>query len=383
MGRNRADRAGPLPRDPGLLPVLVAAGGARVRPRRRSGDGDAVPGCVRRNVRGARRRLLRLEPVREGPLARPGSGPGTAERRRFASSTRRGPRQNVSEQPRILFVGGLHRSGTTPVTRWIAQRPDVSALTGTGVPEDEGQHLQDVYPPARAHGGPGKFALSPEAHLTDRSPMVTVANAERIWSAWAPHWNLDADLVVEKSPANLVRTRFLQALFPGRSCFLLVVRHPIAVAYATKRWTRRPSWVPPQASRRMELFQAGTGSLVRHWATAHGLFLSDAPFLDHVMIVRYEDLVAEPEAEINGIARFLGLPRRPGDYEVRPGLNERYIERWNRRRVRLARRWSVEREYEDAARRFGYSLRKPGELLRPAPEVARYMSASGPGAAGT
>ena len=279
--------------------------------------------------------------------------------------------------PGILFVGGLHRSGTTPLARWIADRPDVSALTGTGVPEDEGQHLQDVYPTARAHGGPGLFALSPEAHLTEASPLATPANARRIWSQWAPHWDLNAQVVVEKSPPNMVRTRFLQALFPGRSRFVVVVRHPIAVAFATKRWTRRFPWVPPQASRRAELFQASTRALVHHWVTAHELLLADAPHLDRLMILRYEDLVSDPALEIDRISRFLDLHPRAGSHEVRAGLNERYIERWHRLRSRLAGRASIERDYEAAVRRFGYSLRDPFGLRPPEPAAARYMSLSG------
>ena len=62
--------------------------------------------------------------------------------------------------PALVFVGGLHRSGTSLVHRCLALHPAVSGFSGTGVPEDEGQHLQTVYPaglppwrrrPVRAH----------------------------------------------------------------------------------------------------------------------------------------------------------------------------------------------------------------------------------------
>ena len=58
----------------------------------------------------------------------------------------------------LVFVGGLHRSGTTPLARALSAHPDISGFSNTGVPEDEGQHLQDVYPPAYVLGGPGRFA---------------------------------------------------------------------------------------------------------------------------------------------------------------------------------------------------------------------------------
>ena len=54
----------------------------------------------------------------------------------------------MSDDHTLLFVGGLHHSGTTLLTRALRQHPAISGLRGTGVPEDEGQHLQSVIPAA-------------------------------------------------------------------------------------------------------------------------------------------------------------------------------------------------------------------------------------------
>ena len=137
----------------------------------------------------------------------------------------------------LVFVGGLHRSGTTLLGRCLAEHPLVSGFADTGVPADEGQHLQTVYPPARAYGGPGKFGFSADAHLTEDSALVSAANAQQLLDEWAPHWNLERPVLVEKSPPNLIRMRFLQALYP-ESTFIVVTRHPIAVSLATQKWSR-------------------------------------------------------------------------------------------------------------------------------------------------
>ena len=67
-----------------------------------------------------------------------------------------------------------------------AEHPDASGFRDTGVPEDEGQHLQSVYRPARAHGGPGRFGFDPGAHLTEDSPLVTDENRARLAADWEP-----------------------------------------------------------------------------------------------------------------------------------------------------------------------------------------------------
>ncbi|MDX6495571.1 MAG: hypothetical protein QOE17_1557, partial [Gaiellales bacterium] len=68
---------------------------------------------------------------------------------------------------RFVFVTGLHRSGTSLLARCIAQHPQVSAFSGTGVPEDEGQLLQGVYLPGHADGGPGRFGFAERQHITE------------------------------------------------------------------------------------------------------------------------------------------------------------------------------------------------------------------------
>lgn len=253
---------------------------------------------------------------------------------------------------RLLFVGGLHRSGTTPLARALASHPEISGLSGTGVREDEGQHLQQVYPKAKVYGGSGRFAHDPRAHLTEDSPLVSPQHADALRRAWEPYWDLDRRYLLEKSPPNLIMGRFLQALFPG-SPMIVVIRHPVVVALSNKKWRKAVSADPRK-------FESITG-LVEHWLAAHRIFLADAPRLDPLHVLFYEDLVADPTRELARIESFLGLRTPIDPARIKAGASAPYERTWDSWATSWWRpghwqRRGVERRFADDLAAFGYHV---------------------------
>jgi hypothetical protein len=248
----------------------------------------------------------------------------------------------------FLFIVGLHRSGTSLLHAMLADHPAISGFHDTGAVEDEGQFLQSVYPPGREFGGPGRFGLDRHSHMDETHPLCTPDGAERLWRDWSRYWDTRRPCLMEKSPPNVVRTRFLQAMFP-RSAFVIILRHPIAVSYATLKWC--PTTIP---------------SLVEHWLACHERLLADLPHLDRAYVLHYCDLVQRPQETIDRVLEFLGLDPVPIRQEVDANVNAAYFDRWRRDHPGLLGQffngipWP---QYRRVAR-FGYSLVRPDRRKR-------------------
>jgi hypothetical protein len=188
-----------------------------------------------------------------------------------------------------VFIAGHHKAGTTMLQSILREHPDVSGFKNTGVPSDEGQHLQSIIKPASFYGGPGRYIFDLACHWNEQHPSATEQTAIAIENQWLPYHDVSKLVFLEKSPPNLVRTRFLQNLFP--TCkFLAILRHPIAVAYATRK-----------------VSDASLDSLMAHTLMGYDILFNDLPYLNCCHIIRYEELVMDTESQMRAIFDFLGL----------------------------------------------------------------------------
>ena len=248
-----------------------------------------------------------------------------------------------ADSHQFVFIGGLHRSGTSLLHRCLRSHPEFSGFADLGVREDEGQFVQSVYRPARDFGGPGRFAFNPDVHLTEDSPLVTEENRRRLYADWARHWQTNKRFLLEKSPPNIIWSRFLEAMFPG-SRFVFVVRHPLATSLATARWH-------PYLK---------LGRLLEHWVRAHETLHADRKVLQHSCIMKFERFVKAPRDHLDQVSAFLQVESPMTDMEaIDQNTNAKYFLKWkkmvrslwHRRRAK-----SLVRSFESRVNRFGYSL---------------------------
>ena len=256
--------------------------------------------------------------------------------------------KEIGQTHPFVFLGGLHRSGTTLLFRMLREHPEISGFTNNqdanewlGA-EDEGQYLQSVYPPAIFWGGPGKFAFSPDANLKEDSEFLTPENKTKLALEWFPFFDLSKRYLLEKSPPNILWTRFLQEVFLN-TWFVIIERHPVAVSLATEKWS-----------------PTGLSSLVDHWLVAHEVFEKDRPHLKRVMTVKYETLISQPLPSLTTIYEFLGLDPHPTTFQATSEHNNKYFAQWRALAADPQSSGVIQEcidKYESRANAFGYSLK--------------------------
>ncbi|MFB6231678.1 MAG: sulfotransferase [Salinibacter sp.] len=253
------------------------------------------------------------------------------------------------QDKKFVFIGGVHRSGKSILFRWLTRHSKISGLCN---PEangklyrDEGQHFQSVYPPGPEYDGPAGFDAS--AHLDETSELATQDHARRLLADWEDYWDMEKPVLLENSPPNLVRTRYLQSLF-SNTFFIIVLRHPIPVLYEMMRWN----------ADRMD-------RMLEHWLSCYETFEEDIPHLQNLLLVKYEDLASDPEREIERVLDFLGLKRgRMENNDVKKGENDKHFEVWRKEPLNRYNSFPIPilfrlycyLRFESRVRRFGYSL---------------------------
>jgi hypothetical protein len=201
---------------------------------------------------------------------------------RFAMRGRFGP---LPSPERWGFVVGCCNSGTSLLHELLARHPDIGSLPA------EGQFLTDQLPVPTYDGLGRAWALDAARYrLTDADgSSIDVAKLKRQWGACFN--DVSRPVLIEKSPPNAARTRWLQARFMP-AVFIGIVRNGYAVAEGISRRAGR-----------------SVSEGARQWARSNEIMLDDWASLDRKILVRYEDVVTDPELVLTRVFRLLSIDR--------------------------------------------------------------------------
>jgi hypothetical protein len=181
-----------------------------------------------------------------------------------------------------LFLLGVNNSGTTILERILESHPLIRSLPA------EGQLLTDALPRPDRLGVVRIWSTRMDIfRWTDEDDPRPAWHAKR---DWAKSFAERQGILLEKSPPNTVRSRWLQRNFnPSR--FIAIVRNPLGACEGIRRRTG-----------------CTIETAARHWCTANECMFADMEHLSKCFWLRYEDLTERPNEHLQKIQTFLNLP---------------------------------------------------------------------------
>jgi sulfotransferase family protein len=199
---------------------------------------------------------------------------------------------------RPIFVVGCCNSGTTILWKTLLSHPDLSG------PSMEGQDIKEL-PMCMKHSlGKQTFRMFVHPkfnnlyHLTEKD--FDEVTSERLAAVYAEHCE-PGKRFIEKSPANSMRTRFLQSIFPDAT-FIIIVRNGIAIAEGIRR---RRLFDPDR--QHMAGLNTTIDEAAHQWSNANRILLEDRKYLKRSLFLTYEDLVNNTELVFQKVLDFCEL----------------------------------------------------------------------------
>lgn len=182
------------------------------------------------------------------------------------------------------FIVGCNNSGTSILQRILENTGQVSTLP------KEGQMYTRVFKRARKRGHEREWS----EYLDELTVHQTSPNepARRLLFDWMRDLSQPiAPVIVEKTPANVARMRWINQNFPTAH-FIGLVRNGYAVCEGIKRKGRQP-----------------ISHAAKHWARVNELMLEESAHVSKYLQISYEDITENPEQVSTNISEFLQLDK--------------------------------------------------------------------------
>lgn len=196
-----------------------------------------------------------------------------------------------------VFIVGCYNSGTTLIHDLLANHPDIGSMP------DEGQYYTDQLLLPKSVGLPRLWAIEPDRfYLNENSNQgINIGKLKRQWGAYFDEPM--GPILLEKSPTNAARTRWLQRHFENAH-FIGIIRNGYAVAEGIRR----------KADHSLDIG-------ARQWTRSNEIMLDDFEMLEKKILIRYEELTESTHETLQQIFNFLGLNSGDQNIENMTGKN--------------------------------------------------------------
>ena len=180
-----------------------------------------------------------------------------------------------------VFVVGCNNSGTSVVHDLVAKLPDVASL-----PMEGHSCTTELIQPYK-FGYKRLYSLNID-FFKEKLKYVNLIKLKKDWASYMV--DRTCSIWLEKSPPNTMRISWLNKHFEN-AVFIGVVRNGLAVVEGIKR-------------------KADSGynfsDYVNHWEKSNELLLSQLSEVEDSLLVKYEDVVADPSSFLNKVSFLLG-----------------------------------------------------------------------------
>jgi len=219
-----------------------------------------------------------------------------------------------------IFIGGYHHSGTSVMERLLSSQQhstglfvDLTLVNDTSscdkvssldkrkciAPEREGEFVTKEFfnyyihrkTMCARHAQQLWGQCASKLQLTEEDitklPHGPIAFRRQLLQDWSAFWDVpNNQYLVEKDIANIVKSRFLQALFGStRTAFVFAIRHPL---YSCRN------------------FKCNLSAHVQAWLDVHKMLLRDTSYLSNFIIYHHEGLLEAPKKLTEQIRSLLG-----------------------------------------------------------------------------
>ena len=238
------------------------------------------------------------------------------------------PFSNPSEAPIIVF--GMPRSGTTLVAQILSAHPDAaSAGEIARLPREAANLIEHYFVP---RGLKRLITDAEQGEIAERANDF-LRVSEVMAGRKAKHY-------VDKTPTQFLYAGYIHLCF-YKAHFINVVRNPADIFISTYQNDFMPNFTYAFSQESFAHYYLQRELFISHWKKLFG---------DLILDVRYEDLTADPEAQIRRMLDFLGLEWDPACLrfferpamintfsrdQVRSSINTKSVGRWRNYQAHL------------------------------------------------